>query len=218
MAGRTRRGPLRALLGAILVLALLACAGLAAAALVVQRRLDPAALTARIERDVLRQTGRTLTLNDLRVRLLPLPTVEADDVALANWTRGPRPQMATAARLQAHLALLPLLRHVVRLEGVTLTRPDIVLERAADGTANWQMHPMPPAGTRAAARPAAAARAGGSRSDRCGCWTDGWPGRMRGPAGPALSTGCGWRPAGWPGTCRPPACPGGTARPRSRPR
>ncbi len=147
MAGRTRRGPLRALLGAILVLALLACAGLAVAALVVQRRLDPAALTLRIERDVLRQTGRTLTLTDLRVRLLPLPTVEADDVALANWTRGPRPQMATAARLQAHLALLPLLRHVVRLEGVTLTQPDIVLERAADGDANWQLHaPAPPAG------------------------------------------------------------------------
>ncbi len=147
MAGRTRRGPLRALLGAILVLALLACAGLAAAALVVQRRLDPVALTARIERDVLRQTGRTLTLTNLRVRLLPLPTVEADDVALGNWTRGPRPQMATASRLQAHLALLPLLRHVVRLEGVTLTQPDIVLERAADGNANWQLHaPARPAG------------------------------------------------------------------------
>ncbi len=141
MAGRPGRDPLRALLGAILVLALLAGAGLAGAALVAQRRLDPAALAARIERDVLRQTGRTLTVANLRVRLLPLPTVEADDMAFGNWTRGSRPQMATAARLQAHLALLPLLRHVVRLEGVTLTRPDIVLERAADGGANWQLHP-----------------------------------------------------------------------------
>ncbi len=140
---QAKGGPLRALAGAILVLALLLAAGLAGAALVVQRRLDPAALAARIEQDALRQTGRTLTLSRLRVRLLPVPTIEAEDVGFGNWAQGMRPQMLTAARLQAHLALLPLLRHVVRLEGVTLTRPDLVLERAADGTANWQLHRLP---------------------------------------------------------------------------
>ena len=148
MSGRVRRrNPLRALLGAILVLALLLVAALVTAGLVAQRRLDPVALTARIEADVLRQTGRRLSLSGLQVRLLPVPTVQADEVAFANWPQGGPPRMLTAARVQAHLALLPLLRDVVRLEGVTLTRPDIVLERAADGRVNWQMRkPVQPEG------------------------------------------------------------------------
>lgn len=152
VAARPRgRGAVRTLVSALLVLALLSVLLLIGAALVVQSRLDEASLTQRIEREVLRQTGRRLTLEGLRVRLLPVPTLEARGVALDDWTGGLRPRMLTAAGVQAHLALLPLLRHAVRLEGVTLTQPDILLERNAAGQANWQLH-----------KPASADTGGGS--------------------------------------------------------
>ncbi len=135
-----RRGPLRSLAGAVLVLGLLAALLLVMTGLVVQRRLDQDGLRLRVEREVLRQTGRVLALDTLHVRLLPVPTVEADGVAFANWPGHGRREMLTAASATAHLALLPLLHHVVRLEGVTLVRPNLLLQRDADGTANWQMY------------------------------------------------------------------------------
>ncbi|QKE90418.1 AsmA family protein [Lichenicola cladoniae] len=137
----------RGLLSRLLLVALVLLAIVVGIALVVQSQLDDNSLRLRIERDVLRQTGRRLTLGTLHVRLLPVPTIEADDIAFADWPGGRRPQMLTAGAVRAHVALLPLLEHVVRLEGLTLDRPDILLERAADGQANWQMHkPEQPAG------------------------------------------------------------------------
>ncbi len=135
-----RRGPVRTLAGAVLVLGLVVVLGLVGAGLVVQQRLDQDGLRQRVQREVLRQTGRALTLDALHVRLLPVPTLQADGIALANWAGHGRVEMLTAASATAHLALLPLLHHVVRLEGVTLTHPDLLLQRDADGTANWQMH------------------------------------------------------------------------------
>lgn len=138
---RSRGGnPLRTLFGAILILALLMLVGLVSTGLLVQSRLDQDALRTRIEAIVLRQTGRALHLGALHLQLLPVPTLQAHDVALADWPDGARTEMLTADELQAHLALLPLLRHVVRLEGVTLTRPDLLLERRGTGEANWQLH------------------------------------------------------------------------------
>ncbi len=135
-----RRGPLRTLVGAVLVLALVAALLLVGTGLVVQRRLDQDGLRQRVERQVLRQTGRVLSLGALHLRLLPVPTLQADGVAFANWPGHGRPEMLSAASATAHVALLPLLHHVVRLEGVTLIRPDLLLQRDPDGSANWQMH------------------------------------------------------------------------------
>ncbi len=137
-----RRGPVRTLAGAVLVLVLLLALLLAAVALVVQGRLDQDGLRLRVEREVLRQTGRQLTLGTLHLGLLPVPTLRADGVALANWPGHGAPAMLATASVTAHLALLPLLDHVVRLEGVTLIRPELVLQRDGDGTANWRMHPQ----------------------------------------------------------------------------
>ena len=141
-----RRSPLRTLAGAVLVLALLLTLLLVAAGLVAQERLDQDGLRLRVEREVLRQTGRRLALGTLRLELLPVPTLRADGLALANWPGHGEPEMLTADAVTAHLALLPLLHHVVRLEGVTLTRPNGVLQRDPDGTANWQMHRQAPPG------------------------------------------------------------------------
>ena len=128
-----RRNPLRTLLAAVLVLFLLVVVLLVGAGLLVQSRLDQDGLRLRIERQVLRQTGRTLTLGTLHVRLLPVPTLQAEDVAFANWPDHGRAQMLTASGVTAHVALLPLLNHVVMLEGVTLAQPDLLLERDANG-------------------------------------------------------------------------------------
>lgn len=137
---RARAGGVSRLVSRLLGLCLLLLAIVVGVALLVQSRLDQDGLRLRIERDVLRQTGRQLMLGTLHVSLLPVPMVEATDIAFADRPGGARAQMLTASGLQAHLALLPLLSHVVRLEGLTLDRPDILLERSADGTANWQLH------------------------------------------------------------------------------
>ena len=96
-----RRGPVRTLAGAVLVLGLVLVFGLVGAGLVVQQRLDQDGLRQRVEREVLRQTGRALTLDTLHVRLLPVPTLQADGIALANWPGHGRPEMLTAASATA---------------------------------------------------------------------------------------------------------------------
>ncbi len=133
-----RRRPLRRLVATLLLVALLA-GGL----VLVQSRLDQQALRTRLERQVYESTGRTLTLGALHIALLPVPTVVASDIALSDMQDGGRAAMLTASGLSAHLALWPLVHHVARLEGVTLTAPDLLLERDADGRANWQFHRVP---------------------------------------------------------------------------
>jgi len=134
--GALRRG-LRGLLVFLLLLLLL----LVGAAAFLQTRIDDDALRSRVEHEAWRQTGRTLTLQGLHLRLLPVPTIEATGIAFSNLPDFPRASMLTADGLSAHLALWPLLSHQIQLEGVTLTHPALVLRRMADGRANWQMHP-----------------------------------------------------------------------------
>ncbi|WP_419729486.1 AsmA family protein [Lichenicola sp.] len=136
----TRGNGFRRLVRPLLLLVLLLVLVVVGVALLVQSRLDPEQLRQSVERDVLRQTGRQLSLGSLHVQLLPVPTLDATQVSFANWDGGQRPQMLTADGLHAHLALLPMLGHVLRLEGLTLDHPAILLERRPDGTANWQLH------------------------------------------------------------------------------
>ena len=100
---------------------------------------DPNTQKDRIVEAVRRATGRELVLaGPLKLSLGWVPTIEAEDAALANRAGGSRPQMATVARLRASVALLPLLSRRVEVESVTLDRPDILLETDAQGIGNWQ--------------------------------------------------------------------------------
>ena len=102
---------------------------------------DPNGQKGRIEQAVLRATGRQLQIaGPIRLRWSLTPGIEAADVSLANMPGGTRPEMATAARVQARLALLPLLTGHVELASATLVRPDILLETDAAGRGNWQFH------------------------------------------------------------------------------
>jgi uncharacterized protein involved in outer membrane biogenesis len=102
-------------------------------------KFDPNAQKDRIIDAVRRATGRELVLaGPLRLSLGWTPTIEAEDAALSNRPGGSRPQMATVARLEASVALIPLLSRRVEIESVTLDRPDILLETDSQGIGNWQ--------------------------------------------------------------------------------
>lgn len=85
--------------------------------------------------------GRKVTIaGPMSLRLMPSIRVRAGDVALANASGvgfSTRP-MATLAALDIELALLPLLGGRIEVSRFLLRSPDILLERAADGRANWQ--------------------------------------------------------------------------------
>lgn len=137
-AARRRTNPLRLILialGAIVVVGV-------ALYIVMMSALDPNRLRDALQDAVLRSTGRTLTVSGpVHLRFGLSPQFEVDNIALANIAGGSRPQMLTAASVRADLALLPLLSGNAVISALTIDQPDIVLERAADGTPNWQFSP-----------------------------------------------------------------------------
>jgi uncharacterized protein involved in outer membrane biogenesis len=91
-------------------------------------------------------TGRDLTLSGpIGLKLSLVPTVTLEGVTLSNAPGGSRPQMLTARRVEARLALIPLFSRRVAFEQVTLIEPDLLLERDAQGRGNWVFAPAPPA-------------------------------------------------------------------------
>ena len=122
--------------------------------------LRPDSLKPRIINAVRDATGRELTLaGPLHLSWSLIPTLVADDVRLANPPDLSRPDMLTAARVEARVALLPLLSRRVELRRVLLVQPDLLLEADATGRPNWRLdrasRPAP-----AGASPAAGSRAG----------------------------------------------------------
>ena len=105
---------------------------------------DPNTLKPRIVQAVKRATGRDLTLNGkIGLKLAFAPTVRIDDVAFANPPGFSRPQMATIQQIELELGLIPLLSRQIQIDRLTLIHPDILLEKTADGQANWQLTPEP---------------------------------------------------------------------------
>ncbi len=133
-----RRSPLRAVLLTTAAIAVLAVAGLVVAA----NALDPTRLAETLKDAVHRATGRDLTITGgVHLTLGLSPQFQVDTIALSNVAGGTRPQMLTAQSLTAQLALLPLLGGDAVISSLTLRSPDILLERAPDGTPNWQFAP-----------------------------------------------------------------------------
>ena len=100
---------------------------------------DPNGQKDRLADAVRRATGRELTVaGPIRLRWSLAPTLEAEDVSLANMPGGSRPAMATASRVEAQIELWPLLFRRVEIARLTLVRPDILIETDAAGRGNWQ--------------------------------------------------------------------------------
>ena len=102
--------------------------------LLVQDRLDTATLRRAVIASAERQTGRTVQLGQLRIRLLPTPRIAADDLAIADQVGAAGPWMLQVRHLRAGIAIWPLFAHVVRLDGLAVDGMVLHLARAADGT------------------------------------------------------------------------------------
>jgi uncharacterized protein involved in outer membrane biogenesis len=86
--------------------------------------------------------------------------VVIQDVALSNEPWGKAQQMITAKRVEAQVALLPLLHRDFQVRSFALIEPKIALETDAKGAGNWEFA-APPGTPAAAAAPADAAVMGG---------------------------------------------------------
>ncbi|MEP6996368.1 MAG: AsmA family protein [Betaproteobacteria bacterium] len=108
------------------------------------RKFDAKDLIDPIQQHVRDATGRELTIRggaELKLSLEPKLVIE--DVALGNAAWGTSPQMLTAKRIEAQVALLPLLRRQVDIVRFALIEPTIALETDGKGNGNWQFGGAP---------------------------------------------------------------------------
>jgi len=99
-------------------------------------------------------TGRELTIGGpLRLKLGWSPTVTAERVSLANAPGGSRKDMLVVERVEAEMALVPLLKHSVVVKRLLLVGPDLLVEADAKGRGNWRFAPGSPAPEVAGAPP-----------------------------------------------------------------
>lgn len=110
---------------------------LAAVAIIVST-MDLRTLLSPIEVELERATGRDVTLGskvDLDLSLTP--TLELTDFSMGNAPWGTSKEMIRAKRVEAQVALLPLLSRRVDLVRFTMIEPVILLETDAQGQGNW---------------------------------------------------------------------------------
>ncbi len=83
-------------------------------------------------------TGRDFEITgDLRLSIGMTPALVAEEVRLQNAPFGTRAEMIKARRLEAEVALLPLLLGRVEIRRLALIGPDILLETDEQGRSNW---------------------------------------------------------------------------------
>jgi uncharacterized protein involved in outer membrane biogenesis len=107
-------------------------------------------------------TGREVKISGpLALDVSLTPTLRPDAVSLGNAPWGTTPAMLQARRVEAQVALLPLLQRRFEIVRVALLEPQVTLETNAQGIGNWQFHTAPAAANAAPAPgPESAALAG----------------------------------------------------------
>ena len=107
-------------------------------------------------------TGRDLVIQGrLHLALSLRPTIAADQISFANAPGGSRAEMVKLERIEARIALLPLLQQQLELDSLALIRPDVLLETDAQGRGNWRFADTPPPTGSGAGR---GAQTGGART------------------------------------------------------
>lgn len=124
-------------LGGVLGLVAFVLAGLTLA-------LNAGALTPRLLAAIEQATGRAASLGVVSLRPGLTPRLAVDGATLANLPGGSQPEMARIRRMEASLALLPLLRGEVAIRRIVVEGADILLERTAQGVPNWVLRPAAP--------------------------------------------------------------------------
>jgi len=136
---------------AVMVLGvLILLVGVAVAVLVAQFKPDD--YRSQIAEAIKKATGREAQLRGpITVEFGWEPVVTVADFSLANITGGSRPEMLKAARLEVSVALIPLATdRRIEVKKLAIDGVDLLLERLANGAANWTFAP-----TADAAAPAA---------------------------------------------------------------
>ena len=136
------------------------------------RTVDVNDFTAPIQQRVKDATGRDLVIKGgIELKLSLEPKLLINDVTLGNASWGKSPQMLSARRVEAEVALLPLLQRRFEITHLTLVEPMISLETDARGKGNWEMTDAAPAASGAPPSRAANAFAVGDVSVKEGALT-----------------------------------------------
>lgn len=86
-----------------------------------------------------KMTGREVKIGgDISFVVLPAPHLTLNNVSIANVASGENPDFMRVGKIDAEVALTPLLSGEIRATSVKIERPQIHLEVAADGTNNWR--------------------------------------------------------------------------------
>jgi uncharacterized protein involved in outer membrane biogenesis len=120
---------------------------------------DPRSLVGPVQARVKAATGRELTVaGPVELELSLEPRVVIGDVSFANAPWGKARDLLRARRIEARVALLPLLRRRFDVVELALDHPVIALETDAQGHGNWEFG----AAAAAAGTPSAATEAAGT--------------------------------------------------------
>ena len=88
--------------------------------------------------EVKQATGRDLVIEgDIELEISFTPAIAVNGVRFANAAWGSRRDMVKIDRLEAQVALLPLLSSVIDVQKIVLIGADILLEKNAAGEANF---------------------------------------------------------------------------------
>jgi len=101
--------------------------------------IDPNSYKEQLEGSLRQVIGRDLRIRGhLSVSASLSPTIEADDVTLANMQTGSRADMVRVEHMTLELAPRALLTGRLVVSRITLDRPDILIETDAEGHGNWR--------------------------------------------------------------------------------
>jgi len=138
------------ILGSVAGLVALLLIGIAIAVATVDPNRFVAPLAARVKAN----TGRDLTIRGpVDIKLSLTPRVVLSNVTFGNASWAKTPQMLTAKRIEAQIALLPLLSRRFEVVEFTLIEPNVSLETDAKGRGNWEFETASskPSGTQGSA-------------------------------------------------------------------
>jgi len=90
-----------------------------------------------ISKQVEKQTGRALTMGDIKPSVFPWLGIELLDVQLENAQGFSEPNMLAMQRLDVYIELLPLLRKEIKIDTLRLHGLQVNLQQDAEGVTNW---------------------------------------------------------------------------------
>jgi AsmA family protein len=130
--------------GSVLKAATAAAAALTVALIAVAKSIDANKYKDFLAAQVLAATGRELVISGpLKLKLGLSPSVTISGVSLANAPWGQRQPMISVERIEAQVALIPLLSREIRVKRLLLINPALRLETDAEGRGNWQLAAKP---------------------------------------------------------------------------